>query len=179
MLNYYRPVLDEKISHEKLIKLIKLIGLRYSHGYSLKKFSLFKIGLNKVKGEYKARYGKKVSYTAIKCFLNPNRKKLVTLLSEKPTIYAKIPYSSFLIFNTILDIIQSDAYLLKKCRLINSYTSLCFCKSGLIKDLSKVIMDYSGRIKKDSKKTNSKGLSDLINDFHKLSNKTCKEINIG
>jgi hypothetical protein len=168
MLNYFRPVIDQKINHDNLKKIVELIGERYSAGYSLKKITYFKIGLIKIKREAKYLNNVTISFSQIRSFLNPTQKSFIDTFLDNEKYYAKIPYTSHIIYKTILSIVKTDDVLLFECRQMNLSTSKCVCKDSLIKDFYNILIDKSGFIKRSTKKTKNKGLRDLSDGFQKL-----------
>lgn len=175
MLSYFRPIINEKINHFKLNKVVELIGERYCTGYSLKEYSYHKIGIIKIRMEIKHLENVTISFSQIRSFLNPSRKKLMDSLFNKEKYYAKIPYSSHMIYKAILHIIRKDEVLLAKCRDMNLYSSKCFCKDAFIKNLYDVLIDKSGFIKRVTKKSNNRNLRDLLNGFQNLISVNCLE----
>lgn len=113
--SYFKLKSENFIRNDKLIDLVNFIGMTYKNEYPTSKESNFKKGIRVIQGRYPSARKKE-----IRRFLTPGDGLI------------KISYSSYDIYESIIEIVFENETILKECKEINKGTSKCVCKEALI-----------------------------------------------
>lgn len=105
MFRYYRLPSNEQIINTELINIVEIIGNKFKSEYPKSRESVEKKGVRKILSECQ-KHDRFISKRQIKLFLKPYNN------SET----SKFPSNSFLIFKTVVEILQKEESITKICQ---------------------------------------------------------------
>ena len=170
MARYFWIHSENIVSQKRLIFVINVIGDHYQSEFSSMN-SNYRNGVLKIHKEL-SRDRIYVTFTQIKTFLNPNRIRSIDEIKDlfdlkiSPNV-VKIPFTAFIIFEKITDIILNNPALKEKCtNLFNKKEVNCYCRDNLVSEFYEAIDSKSDQLL--GKQVN------IYKKFYGICLKTCK-----